>query len=206
MTERALPPVSVGTRRPFAPSALPPTPAARVTADRDDRTGTANPAANPATRPAARAGVRRGEAILTTPARAGMLIGASAALYAVSLAGVSTLQARTDARTIEARAPYVDQVAGLRAENDRLEQVLRDVDTSARALAADYAATGSRLADYEARLDALSALVADVQGSAAALPTRIKLPSVTMRGAVGTSRSGSTSRPRTTATSGASGG
>lgn len=203
MTERALPPVSVGTRRPFAPSALPPTPAARVTADGDDRTGTANPAA---TRPAARAGVRRGEAILTTPARAGMLIGASAALYAVSLAGVSTLQARTDARTIEARAPYVDQVAGLRAENDRLEQVLRDVDTSARALAADYAATGSRLADYEARLDALSALVADVQGSAAALPTRIKLPSVTMRGAVGTSRSGSTSRPRTTATSGASGG
>jgi len=60
---------------------------------------------------------------------------------------------------------------------------------------------GGDVASYEARLDELAALVAEVQGSAAALPTRISLPSVTMRGAVG----GSGRAPATTARSAASG-
>jgi hypothetical protein len=189
MTERVLPPVSIGTR----PIALPAdTPLTRP--------------AREVTRPATGAAVRRGEAIITTPARAGILLGASAAVYAVSLAGVSALQAETDAQTAAARAPYVDQVTRIRAANDELERLVIKADAETRALAADYEATGAVVADYQARLDSLAVLVAEVQGSAAALPARIKLPTVSMAGSVGVARSsGGTSRPAAKATSGASG-
>jgi hypothetical protein len=192
MTERVLPPVSVGARPIGARPA--PRPAAGA-------------GAREATGPATRAAVRRNEAILTTPARAGLLIGASAAVYAVSLAGVATLQADTDAQLAAARAPYVDEVAGLRSANDELEQLLLEADAEARALAADYGAVGVMVTDYQTRLDALAGLVAEVEGSAAALPARIKLPSVSTRGAIaGSSRSSGGSAPKTSGTSGASGG
>lgn len=196
MTERALPPVSIGVRRqrPDAAGRLP----SPVAVD--------GPAARPVPAAGVRTSVRGSEAILTTPARAGLLLGATAAVYAVSLAGVAALQADADAQVIAARAPYIDEVTSLRAANDELERLLHRADAQARALAADYSAVGVTVAGYEARLDALAGLVAEVEGSVAALPTRIKLPSVTMRGAVaGSSRSGG-SAPRTRATSGASGG
>jgi hypothetical protein len=196
MTERALPPVSVGTRPFGRPAGA-------------DGTRPATPVARPAVRPVARPAVRRNEAIISTPARAGMLLGASAAVYAVTLAGVAGLQAQTDTATAAARAPYVDQVIGIRTANDELERLVTKADAESRALAADYAAAGTLVSDYQSRLDALTALVAKVEGSAAALPTRIKLPSVTMRGAIApASRSsgGGTSRPSTNASSGASGG
>jgi len=156
----------------------------------------------------ARPAVRRNEAILTMPARAGILLGASAAVYAVTLAGVAVMQSETDAQVSAARAPYVDEVTQLRAANDELERVLLRADAQARALAADYGAVGATVTDYQARLDSLATLVAEVQGSAAALPARIKLPSVSMRGAIaGSSRSSrGGSAPSTNATSGASGG
>jgi hypothetical protein len=189
MTERVLPPVSVGVRR-VAPTI-----------------GAGATTSGVAVKPAARV-TRRDDAILSTPARAGLLLGASAAVYAVSLAGVAVLQADADAQTAAARAPYVDEVTGLRAANDELERLLVRADAEARALANDYGAVGVSVTDYQARLDALAGLVADVEGSAAALPARIKLPSVSMRGAIaGTTRaSGTRSAPSTRATSGASGG
>jgi hypothetical protein len=192
MTERVLPPVSVGVPHIGArPSPRPATGAG----------------AHGAAVPAARATVRRNEAILTTPARAGLLIGASAAVYAVSLAGVASLQADADAQVAAARAPYVDEVASLRSANDELERRLLAADAEARALAADYGAVGVMVTGYQARLDALAGLVAEVEGSAAALPARIKLPSVSMRGAIaGSSRSTGRSAPKTSGTSGASGG
>ena len=65
------------------------------------------------------------------------------------------------------------------------------------------------VAAYQDRLDALAALVADVQGIAAALPARIKLPTVSHA----RSRSGRSGRPgaapsapKTTSKTGASGG
>jgi hypothetical protein len=191
MTERALPQVGVGAR-PAPRADAPARPAERV-----------KPGA--IARPAA----ARRDVILTTPARAGMLIGASAALYAVTLAGVTALQADTDAATAAARAPYQDVVAQTRAANDALEAQLQKASAEVRALVATYGAVGDNVAAYQARLDSLAALVAEVEGSAAALPARIKLPTVSMRGAVaGTSRSGGggTSRPATTAKTGASGG
>jgi hypothetical protein len=192
MTERALP--QVGARR--SPHLDAPTrPAERVGPGAIAHPGVARAA-----------GARR-DAILTTPARAGMLLGASAALYAVTLAGVSALQADTDATAIAARAPYLDVVAQTRAANDDLEARLLKADAEVRALVATYAAVGDDIAAYQARLDSLAALVAEVEGSAAALPARIKLPSVSMRGAVaGTSRSGGGSSGSTSARTGASGG
>ena len=132
------------------------------------------------------------------PARAGMLVGASAALYAVSLAGVAGLQSQADAQLTAQTQPYADALARTRAANDQLESALRQVGTQAEALGTRYTATGDQLTAYEARLDALAALVAEVQGTAAALPSRLSLPSVTVRASSGTS-------PTTTATTGASG-
>jgi hypothetical protein len=138
------------------------------------------------------------EALVTTPARAGILLGASAAVYAVTLAGISVLQAHDDAATVARHQPYVDVLARQRAANDELEAAVRQADQQVHALGGWYTQTGDRLAAYEARLDALAALVADVQGTAAALPARISLPAVNVRTSVG-------SAPRTSATSGASG-
>jgi hypothetical protein len=143
---------------------------------------------------------RRNEALLTTPARAAMLVGASAAVYAVSLAAVSGLQSSTDAARIARSEPWLEQVAEARAANDELEAALLDASTEAQALGAAYEAAGEGIVAYEARLDALAALVAEVEGTAASLPSRIGLPKVTVRG---TTR---TTRPATTSTSGASGG
>lgn len=153
----------------------------------------------------ARPAVLKKEAVLSTPTRAGMLIGVSAAVYAVTLTGVATLQSGNDAAIAARRSPYVEVVTSARAANDVLESTLLKLDAQARALANDYAAVGEDVAGYQARLDELATLVADVQGSAAALPTRISLPSVTMRGAVGGGGGGGGKAPATTTSSGASG-
>ena len=140
------------------------------------------------------------------PARAGMLLGASAAVYAVTLAGVSALQSSSDAAIAARRQPYVDAVTATRATNDTLEAALLAADAEARALASEYAAVGANVAEYQARLDSLAALVAEVEGSAAALPSRIALPSVTARGAIPRASSGGSSKaPATNSKSGASG-
>jgi hypothetical protein len=188
MTERTLPTIGVGIR-PRPGVAAPPRPLTR-THVRD----TARPA------------VARREAILNTPARAGMLVGASAAVYALTLAGISGLQAEADASVAAARAPFQDLVAQTRAANDELEARILKANAETGALVARYGKVGTDVEAYETRLDSLAALVAEVQGSAAALPTRIKLPTVTMRGAVaGSSQSGGGTTRRTTAKTGASG-
>ncbi|MEW6223815.1 MAG: hypothetical protein AB1627_04230 [Chloroflexota bacterium] len=175
-TERVLPAIALPQPARPAPRAVRPRPAAST------------------------ATTRRGEALLTTPARAAMLVGASAAVYAVSLAGVSGLQSSSDAALIARTQPWLDQVAEARAANDELEAALIRASTEAQALGAAYEAAGDELVAYEARLDSLAALVAEVKGTAAALPSRIGLPKVTVRGAA------RTTRPATKATSGASGG
>jgi hypothetical protein len=128
-----------------------------------------------------------------------MLLGASAAVYAVSLAGIAVLQSSSDAEIAARHQPYLDALARQRAANDELETAVRQADQQVHALGGWYATTGDQVIAYEARLDALAALVADVRGTAAALPARISLPSVSVRTSVGSSA------PKTSATSGASG-
>jgi hypothetical protein len=151
-------------------------------------------------RPAVAARSRR-QAFLTTPARAGLLIGASAAIYAVSLAAVSGLQYQTEAQLAAQHQPMIDTIAQARAANDALAATIVAADTRVRALAADYASAGGDVAAYQAKLNELAALVAKVQGSAAALSTSINLPAVTVHGAIG----GGGSAPRIVATTSASG-
>jgi hypothetical protein len=145
-----------------------------------------------------RSTANRNERYFTTPARAGILIGASAAVYAVSLAAVAGLQASDDAAIAARRQPYVDAIADGRAANDALEAAIGSVDIRAASLASNYALSADQVAAYEARLDALAAIVAETQGSMAALPKRINLPNVTMRGpiaAAATRTSGGHSAP-----------
>ena len=142
--------------------------------------------------------------LLSTPARAGLLLGASAAVYAVTLAGVSGLQAEAGGTAAAARASRLDAVTRARAANDRLEATLAQLDAGARRLVDGYGTAAGDTTDYQARLDELSALVAEVQGSAAALPARIQLPTVTVHGAIsGSTRS--SRAPATSARTGASG-
>jgi hypothetical protein len=149
--------------------------------------------------------VARHETILSMPARAGMLIGASGAMYAATLAGISVLQARDDASIAATREPLLQAVATSKAANDALAARIQAANGSISALITDYGATGADVAAYQARLDSLAALVADVQGSAAALPARIKLPTVSIRGPI-SSGGGGGSAPKTSGKSGASGG
>jgi hypothetical protein len=182
MTERVLPAVAypIPRARPAGPGSV------------------ARPADRP--KPGARPAVaQRGQPWLTTPARAGMLVGVSAAIYAISLTGISALQATSDADLAAQRQPYLDAVAAARAANDRLETAIRQADLETRSLVTAYAAAGNDLAAYQARLDSLATLVADVQGSAAALPTRLSLPKVTVRTTV------VSAAPRTTTKTSASG-
>ena len=190
MTERALPGIGVGVRsRPEAAPSPHTTARSHVGVD-------------------ARPTAARRETLLTTPARAGMLVGASAAVYALALAGISGLQAEADAAVAAARAPYLEVLAQTRAANDELAARVLKADAEVRAMTGTYGKVGANIEAYQSRLEALAALVAEVQGSAAALPARIELPTVTMRGAVaGSSQSGGGSTtPRTTAKTGASGG
>lgn len=182
MTERALPAVSIGI-------------AARPRLE-------VAPGERAATRPV----VARKEALFGTSSRAGMLFGASAAIYAVTLAGIAGLQGQSDAAVAAERVPYLGAVREARAANDVLEATIVATDTEVRALIANYDAVTGDVTAYQTQLDSLAALVSEVEGSAAALPARIKLPTVSMAGSVARSSRGTTSSaPKTTAKTGASG-
>lgn len=148
---------------------------------------------------AARPAVAKKEAILNTPTRAGMLIGASAAIYAVSLAAVSGLQYQSQAELAARNQPMLDAVSSTRAANDALEASIQAASVRLQSVAADYGTVGQDMTAYQARLDSLAALVAKVRGSAAAMSTHMSLPSVSIHGAVGGG-----SAPRTTSTTSAS--
>ncbi len=189
MTERALPTVGVGVRtRPHAG-------------------GHAGPLVRPKVGSVARPVVATKEAVLSTPVRAGMLFGATAAVYAVTLAGISGLQAESDAAVVAARAPYLQDLAAARAANDAFEARITQADTGIRSLVTTYGSMGEGVTAFQTQLDTLAALVAGVEGSAAALPAHIKLPTVsTVRISRSSGGGGTKSAPATRGSSGASGG
>ena len=168
---------------------------------------------------AVRPAVQRKEALLNTPSRAAMLIGVSAAVYAVTLAGVAGLQSGSDAELAARNLPLVTALADRRAADDRLAAQLAAVDARLQSLGTAYDSAGQSVTTYVTRLDALAALVAEVQVTAAAVPARISLPTVSLHGAIsgGTASAGggsvassgstaTTSKPpATTATTTASG-
>ena len=152
----------------------------------------------------ARPATHRKDPLLTTSARAGMLIGASAAVYAVTLAGVAAFQSHDDRSLVAQDQPVSDAVAQRRAANDRLQATLDVLDGQLTTLGASYAATGQSVSGYETQLTALSSLVSPVNGSATATPTSASRPTVSTTRVTTSTSSSSSSSSSTASTSTAS--
>jgi len=136
---------------------------------------------------------------LVIPAHLGVILGLSTGAYALTLAAVTGLQASAEATARTERAPTVAAIEDLVAGHDRLGARLDAARAAYESAAGTYADAGIEVADLEARLAELAAAVTQVSGTAASLPTGVKLPPVT--------RTVTTvSAPTTQATSGASGG
>ena len=133
------------------------------------------------------------------PMHLAVLVGASAAAYALSLAGMTALQSATDQALIDARAPRADLAARLTAEHDRLQAQV-DRSTAAYAdSAARFDAVAAGIESLDGSLDRYAGRMASVTGAARALPGHVSLPTV--------SRAPTTARakPATSSTTGASG-
>jgi len=129
-----------------------------------------------------------------------VMLGASTALYAGTMAGVALLQSDADRALSQRQAPAQDAVSRLQDGHDRLDAAIgKAADAYARA-ASRYDALAPTLTDTEASLSDLASRVEIISGAARALPARISLPPITrVVRATGT-------RPKTSATTGASGG
>jgi hypothetical protein len=128
-----------------------------------------------------------------------VMVGASAALYAVSMAGVTAIQSSADRDLIRRSTPAEDAATRLVDGNDRLETTLsRAADAYADA-AARYDALAPRLDGMERSLDTLAGHVQAVGGAARSLPQTVNLPKMPRSAPAA-------SRPKTSATTGASGG
>ncbi len=146
--------------------------------------GPAAPAlwAVPSARAATRAGTRTA-APARRPVHVVVAIGVTAGLYAVSLAGVSALQAGTDARLAAERAPAAAAVDALRTSHDQAEAQLARLAAGFSGAAVTYRQIADDIAGHEAALGLLGTQVATVEGSAASLrvPTFSRLPAVSSR-------------------------
>ncbi len=134
------------------------------------------------------------------PVHVAIAVGVTAGVYAISLAGVTALQAGTDARLAAERAPAGAAVDALRASHDAAESDLARISAAYADTAATYQRVADEIASHEAGLGTLAASVATIEGSAASLrvPTVARLPSVSTRTVV-------VSRPATHACTTASG-
>jgi hypothetical protein len=130
-----------------------------------------------------------------------VMLGASTALYAGSMAGVALLQSNADRVLADRQAPATDAVARLHDGHDRLEAAIGEAADAYAHAAARYEALTPTLTDTEASLSDLASRVEIIGGAARALPARISLPPIT-RTVVRTT----STRPRTSASTGASGG
>ena len=134
------------------------------------------------------------------PAHLAVLVGVSAGVYAVSLAGVTALQSSADARLRTQREPIQLAADTATANHDALEARLEDAARRYEALATRYGSVGDGLAGMEGDLGSLATRAAALTESAASLPTKFALPKVHI------SVPRAASAPKTHATTRASGG
>ncbi|MBI3752205.1 MAG: hypothetical protein HY263_11195 [Chloroflexi bacterium] len=135
---------------------------------------------------------------LRLPPHIGVFLGASTAAYAVTLAGVTALQAQSEAALVADRAPVVAGVDAIAARNAQLAAALSAAGADYQAATDAYVADGGRLADLEQALAALATKVATIDGVSRSLPTSVNLPKVVRRVTTSTA-------PATSSTTGASG-
>lgn len=123
------------------------------------------------------------------PIHVAVTVGVAAGIYAVSLAGVTALQANADQRVTADRAPAVAALTALQAHNDAIEQDLVRITSAQAGAAADYGTLADGIGAHEASLAALAGEVRSIEGSAKGLrvpvvsvaPVARGLPSVTTK-------------------------
>lgn len=134
------------------------------------------------------------------PVHLAVLVGASTAAYAISLAGITALQSNTDQALIRLRTPSQEAAVRISDGHDRLQA---EVELSASVYAgsaARFDELSAGLSSLDTSLEQYAGRMAKVSGAARALPARVSLPSVSR------SATSTRSRPATSASTGASGG
>ena len=134
------------------------------------------------------------------PLHLAVMIGASTAVYAASLAAVAAFQSADDRALALRQAPAADAVARLHAGHDRLEATIGQVSDAYDQAAGGYDALAPRLQAAEDALDALAGRVTAVGGAAQALPGHVSLPPISRMVIRTTS-----AKPKTSGSTGASG-
>lgn len=112
------------------------------------------------------------------PAHLAVLVGVSTGIYAITLAGVTSVQSDRDTRLAIERAPFGIAADAAASDHDRLEAELEAAIRRYDAMADRYRAATTTMADTEAGLDALAERAGALVESAADLPTRFSLPTV----------------------------
>ena len=112
------------------------------------------------------------------PAHVALMLGASAAGYAVVLAGVAGLQSSAEAAVAAARAPALRAVELAGAGHTPLAEQLDRAGADYQAAADAYRAAGSTLDGLHADLGGLAAVVGKIQGASRSLPATIRLPAI----------------------------
>ena len=136
---------------------------------------------------------------IALPAHVGVILGLSTGAYALTVAAVTGLQASAEATARAERAPTIAAIDVMTGGHDQLAARLEAARSAYEAAAGAYSTAGLQVADLEARLKALAAAVTEVSGSAAGLPSSVRLPPVSKSVAAAPA-------PATQATTGASGG
>jgi hypothetical protein len=134
---------------------------------------------------------------LRIPPHVGIFFGLTTAAYAVTLAGVTGLEARSEADLAAQRAPVVAGIDDVATRNRLFAAALTAAGSDYQAASQAYVAAGGRLGDLEVALASLSTTVQAIDGVSRTLPTTVSLPNVTRRVTSGA--------PATSSTTGASG-
>lgn len=112
------------------------------------------------------------------PVHLAVLAGASAGIYAISLATVAVLQSSSDSAVIDARAPLDQAIHEVSATNDRMAGALDRAGRADETLASTWDRVGAGLDATETTLDDLATTVARITGAAGALPDHVAVPAV----------------------------
>lgn len=112
------------------------------------------------------------------PVHLAVLVGASASVYAISLAGVTALQSETDARIAAERAPAAHAADVMTTGHDALEDSLDEATRTYAIAAGRYARLTPHLLELEDSIDQLGKRVSKVTGAANSLPGRVSMPTI----------------------------
>lgn len=132
------------------------------------------------------------------PAHVVVMLSATTAGYAATLAGIAGLQSGHEAALGAARAPSVEEVARLGSGHDRLAARLEQARQAYADAADAYTRATALQEEIDRNLALLASTVAEIDGVARELPTSVRVP--VQRSVV------QVKTPTTIATTGASGG